>query len=254
MSTPTTPQPSPQPSAWRRFVRAGAPRLTRAQGLAAVLTLALGFALATQVHQTQERGLASLRQSDLVGILDDVNERQARQQTEAEQLRRQRDDLLSGTDTSRAALQAAQDRLDTLGVLAGTLPATGPGIELVVSDPKDSVRAARLLDAVQELRDAGAEAMQVNGQRIVASTAFVDGARGIEVDGASIAAPYTFEVIGDPQTMAAALDIPGGVLETLSGEGAHGTVTQRDKVSVDALRPLPSPEYARPAVSPTTSH
>jgi uncharacterized protein YlxW (UPF0749 family) len=244
-------QPDPR-SAWGRLWRAGRPRATRAQALAAVLTLLLGFAVVTQVRQTRQEGLSTLRQDDLVSVLDDVNQRQTRLQDEARQLETTQQRLQSGSNSSQAALQAAQARLQTLAILAGTQAATGPGIRLIVTDPDAKVDAATLLDTVEELRDAGAEAMQLGTVRVVASTAFVDASSGgVTVDGSLLRAPYVLLAVGDPQTLSAALDIPGGVLETLKGLGADGTVTSEQQVQVTALHTVSAPRYARPAPTPS---
>ncbi len=104
-----------------------------------------------------------------------------------------------------------------------------------------------LLDTLQELRDAGAEAVQVGGVRVVASTSFVDVASGVDVDGTVLQRPYRFKVIGDPATLASALDIPGGVLEVLRQKGAEGRITTPATVTIDALRSLDRPQYAQPA-------
>jgi uncharacterized protein YlxW (UPF0749 family) len=251
------PPDEPARSAWARLWRAGQPRATRAQALAALLTLALGFAVVTQVRQTQQEGLSTLRETDLVRILDDVGQREARLEADSRQLAATQQRLQSGSDSSQAALDAAQSRLDTLGVLTGTKPASGPGIRLVINDPKGKVTAAMLLDALQELRDAGAEAVQLGSVRVVASTSFEDSgssaAPGVTVDSSLLHPPYTFLAIGDPQTMAAALDIPGGVLETLRQQDADGTVTNEDQVEITALHSISPPRYARPAPNPSGS-
>jgi len=240
----------------RRLARAFTPKLNRGQLLAGLLCAVLGFALVVQVRQTQGDNLDTLRESDLVRILDDVSQRSERLEAEADQLRRTRDELLSSSNQQQAAQEAAQERVDVLGILAGTAPATGPGIELTIVDPGDELGAVTLLDAVQELRDAGAEAIQIGNVRVVASTSFVnadDG--GVLVDGTRVRSPYVFRVIGDPDTLAPALGIPGGVLATVEsrGSGAQATVTERERVVVDALRPLPTPEYARPAETPSAT-
>jgi uncharacterized protein YlxW (UPF0749 family) len=54
-------------------------------------------------------------------------------------------------------------------------------------------------------------------------------------------------VIGDSRTLAAALDIPGGVLDVLRQRDAQGVVTQRSSIEITSLRAAPSPRYARPA-------
>jgi len=85
----------------------------------------------------------------------------------------------------------------------------------------------------------------------VAQTSFVDGPAGsLVVDGQHVQAPYTIVAIGDSHTLAAALRIPGGVVENLRNLGGDGIVDERTTVEVTALRPASTPQYARPAVSP----
>ncbi len=73
--------------------------------------------------------------------------------------------------------------------------------------------------------------------RLVASSYFLDAAdtSGVIVDGVLLAPPYDIIAIGDPHTITTAMGIPGGVLETLTGKGATGTVIQHDVVRVTAL-------------------
>jgi uncharacterized protein YlxW (UPF0749 family) len=256
VTDPTT--ASAQRTAWTRLVSALRPRVKRGHLLPAVLCAVLGFAVVVQVRSTQDTGLEGLRQTDLVRILDDVSERAARLRQEARDLEDTQARVTAGSGGSLAALQEAQERARVLGVLAGTLPASGPGIELTISDPRGEVGSEVLLDALQELRDAGAEAVEVSSLegsavRVVASTSFVDPAEGgadqggVVVDGTLLVSPYRFRVIGDPRTLASALDIPGGVLDVLRQKDAQGVVTQRDELTISSLRAAPSPRYARPA-------
>jgi uncharacterized protein YlxW (UPF0749 family) len=248
------PAPSPGP---RRGVRQLATtllqpprwRLTRAHLLAGLLLGLLGFSLVVQAHQTKAGNLTTLSQSDLVRLLDDVNRRSDRLDVEARDLQRTSEDLRTGSDKAAAAEKAARKRLEVLGILAGTLPAEGPGITLTVNDPSGAVDAAMMLDTVQELRDAGAEAIQIGAVRVVASTSFIDDtsdAGGVAVDGVRLNAPYTFTAIGDAATLDSALDIPGGVLETLRQSEASGTVRRGVDLTVSAVRPVTRPEYAVP--------
>ena len=227
------------------------PRATRANVFAAVLAIGLGFAIATQVQQTNQSGLEQLREDELVRILDDVNQEQARLGNDTRALEATRDRLLSGVDSSTEALKAAQERLDTLGILTGTAPASGPGVVITINDPDHKVTAALLLDALQELRDAGAEAVQIGGVRVVADTWFTDSDGGVKVSGEQLSAPYVIRAIGDSATMASAMDIPGGVTESVRREGATSTVDQVASVTVPALHSLREPRYARPVPSPS---
>ncbi|MCW2779043.1 MAG: hypothetical protein JWN17_2768, partial [Frankiales bacterium] len=230
------------------------PRLRRVDLAVAALLGLLGFGVAVQVRSTQGDGLlASARQEDLVRILDDLSNRSDRLRTEVGELQAARERLTTGTDRDQAALEEARRRSQVLGVLAGTVPAEGQGIVLTLDDPTGEVGADDLLDALEELRDAGAEAVQVAGAqgtgpvRVVASTAFLERDGGVEVDGTLLRQPYAFTVVGDPATLAAALAIPGGVTDSVEQQGGSVTVSRRPRVTVGALRPLVPPRYARPA-------
>ena len=251
MSQAKPPAPAPgDPSPGRRLLRMARPRATKANALAALLAILLGFAVATQVRQNQSLGLESLRQSELVNILDNATLRERTLDQTARELQATRDQLVSGSTGGAAALKAAQERLDALRILAGTAPASGPGIRMTISDPGAKVTSPVLLDAVQELRDAGAEAIQVNNIRIVASSHFNPGASGIEIDGRSVAPPYTITAIGDPATMSSAMEIPGGLSENVRQLGATITITQSKDLTVGALHPISTPRYARPVPQP----
>lgn len=233
-------------TAWARLRRMGSPRATRANLVAGLLAVVLGFAMVTQVRETRTSGLENLRQSDLVALLGSVNNQASRLGEETRSLTRTRDRLREGG--SEAAEDAAQDRAAVLGILAGTAPATGQGITIDVEDPYGKVAAPALLDAVQELRDSGAEAMQINDVRIVASTWFGTDAEGqLVIDDTAVSPPFTVKAIGDPHTMATAMAIPGGVTESLEQAGATVKVTEKKAVDVTALRPAKEPDYARPS-------
>ncbi|HEX8002850.1 MAG TPA: DUF881 domain-containing protein [Mycobacteriales bacterium] len=221
----------------------------RSQAVVGLMAAIFGFALVVQLRSSQGTGqFATTRQEDLVRILDDLSARAERLRQEIDDLEHTRDRLTGGAGQSAAALAESRRRQDVLRILAGTVAAAGPGIEFTIRDPEHAVTSEVLLNTVQELRDAGAEALQVNGVRLVGASWFTDGRDGIVADGKPLAAPFVFRAIGDPHTLADALGIPGGVLDQLAGRsGASGAVEERDRVVVDALRTLSAPRYARAA-------
>ncbi len=240
--------PAETPDAGRgRLLRALVPRGTRGELLAGLLCAVLGFALVVQVRQTQDADLGSLRESDLVRILDDLGERNDRLESEQLDLERTREQLQTDGSARQAAQEAAQRQVDALGILAGTAAAQGPGVRITITDPDGVIDAATLLGAVQELRDSGAEAMQVDDVRVVASTAFTDTDDGVAADGTLLEAPFELLVIGDPSTIETAVRIPGGVVDDVTSDGARIAVDTEDEVLVDALRVPETPQYARPA-------
>jgi uncharacterized protein YlxW (UPF0749 family) len=233
------------------------PRVTRAQLVVALLCALVGFALAVQVRTSgSDAGRRATRPEDLARILDDLGSRSDRLRTEIDTLRVTRDRLASGTDRSQTALIETQRRAQELGILGGTLPAAGPGVIITISDPDGKVRADVVLDAVEELRDAGAEALQIAGAngkavRIVAGTAFEDDPTGgILADDGRVTPTYRLTAIGDPATLAPAMRIPGGVVDTIDAlPAARVVLATASAATVAALHRLQPPRYARPAAT-----
>ncbi|MFI9364037.1 DUF881 domain-containing protein [Kitasatospora sp. NPDC053057] len=226
------------------------PRLSRGQLVVALLLFSLGLALAIQVRSTNDHHnqLRGARQEDLVRILDELDSRQQRLQQEKAELEQSLAKLENSSNQAKEAQEQTRKKMTELGVLAGTVKATGPGIVLTVDDPQGLVKADMLLDTLQELRAAGAEAIQINDVRVVVNTYFTDlSGGGVQIDGKKVSQPYRFTVVGNPQDLTPALNIPGGVVRTLESHQARATITQQQKVVVDALVDLKTPQYAKPA-------
>ena len=225
---------------------------SRGQVIVAVLVGVMGFVAVEQFRASEEDLLARARRADLVQILDGLTQRSERLESQVRELEQTRRDLVSGADTRQTAIDQARARARQLAVLTGTAPATGPGIELTITDPSGEMPASVLLSTVQELRDAGAEAIQITGGndaavRVVASTYFLDTSQGVDVHGVRLEPPYTLTAIGDPPTLDTALNIPGGVVEEVTNDGGRATIRQEDELTVDVLHEPEEPQYARPA-------
>ncbi|HKD97293.1 MAG TPA: DUF881 domain-containing protein [Micromonosporaceae bacterium] len=240
--------------AWRRVVRTlTRPRVTGANAIIALLVGLLGFALIAQVKSNaNESTLANTRPDDLVRILSDLDSRKDRLSTEIASLQETVRQLNSGAAGRQAALDAAARRADELGILAGTLPAQGPGLEIILRPQVgQQMDASVVLNAVEELRGAGAEAMQITGTggpgvRVVASTSFVEGNGGVTMGGQTLGGALTISVIGDAQTMQTAMSIPGGVVDTVRGAGGTVQIDQPALVRVTMLHQAEPLRYAHP--------
>ncbi|WP_425570789.1 DUF881 domain-containing protein [Rugosimonospora acidiphila] len=234
----------------------GIPRRRRISAAGAVIGLLLGllgFALVVQLRSNSaEDQLSSERPEDLVRLLSDLDSQKDRLGQEISQQQTLKQQLTAGTQSRQAALDQASQRADALGILAGTLPAEGPGLRVQFRAASKAIRASDVLDTVEELRGAGAEAMQISGKagavvRIVASTSFVDGANGtLVVDDETLNGPYTITVIGDPSTMQIALNIPSGVVDTVHSNGGTVSVIAPGTVQVTALHQNTPLRYAKP--------
>jgi uncharacterized protein YlxW (UPF0749 family) len=228
----------------------GSPR--RSQGAAgvliAVLCLALGLGIVTQVRRTHaDDNLADQRPQDLVVLLDGLQQREAALRREIGQAEGALRRLQASGGTSAAALDEARRRAGALAVLAGTVPVRGPGLRLDISDPAGRLAPETMLDVLQELRGAGAEAMQVGEVRIGVNSSFTGAAGAVLVDGRPLDGQVRVLAVGDPPTLAAALNIPGGVVDTVRRGGGQVVLRQEEALQITALRSVAEPQYARPA-------
>ncbi|HEY3090804.1 MAG TPA: DUF881 domain-containing protein [Jatrophihabitantaceae bacterium] len=241
------PDPPERSEWWRRGFAPGGKRHLRAGALIGVLTAVLGFAIAVQVHSNSSSdSLQNLREDDLIRILDDQNARAERLNQQIADLQNTLDQLRRSGNSNQVAQEQAQRELQSLQVLLGTVAATGPGVAVTISDPQRNLKAEDLLDVVEELRGAGAEAMQFGPVRVTTSTSFSDAGDGVRVDGQAVAPPYQVVAIGDPKTLDTALNIPGGVAATARNAGGEAQIDEQQRVDIPALSTLRNPKYATP--------
>jgi uncharacterized protein YlxW (UPF0749 family) len=224
-------------------------RPSASQMVLAATLLVFGVGVGTQLTtKAADDPYATARRADLIQLLDTATTETNRLENEIEQLKATLDKLQSGVDSAKVAQTEAQNRLDSLAILNGTVGATGPGIRLVVYDPNQKVSASTLLDAVEEFRDAGAEVIEINDSiRVVASTWFSGSGGSLVADNTAITSPIVMDVIGDGHSLEEAARFRGGLVSQVQTLGGTVTITQEDTVKITAVRSLPKNSYARPA-------
>ena len=104
-----------------------------------------------------------------------------------------------------------------------------------------------LLSVINELRSAGAEAISLNGERILATSEVRCTGAVVTVNGRRYAAPYVIFAIGDPDTLYSALTMRNGVVDILSQWGITVRVTASDQLLIPAYSGTVDYQYAKPA-------
>jgi uncharacterized protein YlxW (UPF0749 family) len=249
-STPEEPAPARDAPAGRRgrlsplFGLRGA----RGQIVVAVLLAALGFAAVVQVRLTRTQDdFGGQRREDLINLLDSLSAASDRARSQIDALQKTRSELLSSSERRQAAIDEGTQRLEVLKILAGTVPAVGPGVTVTVTDPENAVTPAALLNGIEELRDAGAEAIEVNDVlRVVASTSLTDNNGVVTGDEIPLRPPYVIDAIGSSHTLSEAVVFPGGMSDEIEQLGGQVTVRQADRVEVGALHTVEEPQYSQP--------
>ena len=217
-----------------------------------LVTGMVGFLLVSQFRGTQRfsQRLAAENEGDLARILAGLNAEADALRDEIGTLTLQLRDLETSTRDDVAAAESAAEQLRALEVLAGTVPVTGPGISLTVVDPSASMRYETIVDIVQELRDAGAEAVSINDRRVGVSSSFTERDGKVVMDGEPLATTYRVAAIGQPATLEGGLKIPGGILDTLAALRDVRVDLQRStRLELPALAKPPAFRVARPVSS-----
>lgn len=239
----TAPQSAP-PSRLARLRRGLAAPL-----LLGVVAALVAFLLVGQLQGPQREGptLEAESEGDLARILADLNAEADALQNEIAELKVQLGELRRFSRDDSAAAEAAAEQLRSLQVLAATTPVTGPGVVVTISDPNGLLTYDTMIDVVQELRDAGAEAVAVNGVRIGVATSFAERDGKVLVDGRALDAPFRVAAIGQPATLEGGLKIPGGAVDAVSTvKGVRVNVEKQAKVDLPALERAPEFEVAEP--------
>ncbi|EUA42618.1 hypothetical protein I553_6478 [Mycobacterium xenopi 4042] len=209
------------------------------------------MAIVTQVRQNDSGdSLETARPADLLVLLDSLRQREATLNTEVADLQRTLSSLQASGSSNQAAIDNAQARLAALSILVGTVGATGPGVSVRIDDPGPGVAPEAMLDVINELRAAGAEAIEINdghqALRVGVDTWVLGAPGALAIDGKTLSPPYSVLAVGDPPTLAAAMNIPGGAVDSVKRVGGRMSVQQSDRVDVTALRQPKPRQYAQP--------
>jgi uncharacterized protein YlxW (UPF0749 family) len=226
-----------------RTSRAGGPVLVVAAAAVA------GFLLIGQLQgdRPEANPLEAENEGDLARILAGLNSQADALQAELADLKVQLNELRRSSESEEASAEAVHQQLDSLEVLAGTSAVAGPGVVMTINDPQASVTYDAMIDIVQELRDAGAEAIAVNGSRIGVATALAERDGHVVVDGRSLSSPFRVVAIGQATTLEGGLNIPGGAVDAVTAlKGVRVEVQKQAKVDIPALARVPTFDVARP--------
>ena len=209
-----------------------------------VIFMILGFALVTQVRAQRSDPLEGLSEQDLVTVLDELGTQEQNLRTRRGELSGELDELRSAADEAQAREQATRKAETQAQIAAGTVAVHGPGVTVAVADPGANLTPTQFVMTLGELRNAGAEAIDLNGVRLTMRSAFTGQAGGIIVDGTPIAAPYTWTIIGESQTISTALEIQAGSASQMRAKGAVVTITPTDSVTIHSLATPRPAQYA----------
>lgn len=182
-----------------------------------LIAVVIGALFAVAAAQTtRSRPEAAKERDQLVARIKTAQANRDRLRDQSNALAAQNSKLRSTELGTDAQAQQLRSQLSQLETATGATPVTGPGLKIIVDDAPGTSQNGTVLDVdlqvlVNGLWGAGAEAIQLNGQRITALTAIREAGQAITVNYVSLNPPYEVDAIGDPQTLQARL------LETSAG-------------------------------------
>ena len=228
--------------------------------LAVVVVCAIvGFLLAAQLRTVQLTGAADAASAARLETLQDLyNELTAERDGLAEQVSQLQGELALYRDeaaSGQAGSEALRAEVDQLEITAGLTDVEGPGVTVILEDSASAnltgdeadylIHDSDLLSVINELRSAGAEAISLNGERILATSEVRCTGAVVTVNGRRYAAPYIIFAIGDPDTLYSALTMRSGVADVLSQWGITVKVTASDLLLIPKYNGSVDYEYAR---------
>ncbi len=211
----------------------------------ALIAFLIGLALVAQFRsQARPTELTSLPVAELSTRIQTLSEANAQLRTALAEQRGLLAEYRAAGAQGSSALDVSREELRRIRAYSGLAPVEGQGIELRVNGDLDAIA---LNDLLNELRNAGAEALAVDDTRITARSVVVEGARALEIDGVAVDRTFTLRAIGDPDGLVAALQRPGGIVAQLE-QFVRATITirQTETLSLPATEASLEPEAATP--------
>ncbi len=203
----------------------------------AAVALFLGVLVVSQFRSRDvySRSLEQETPQSLTTLIADLNDRNRQLREEIFDLQLRLDRAQAAVADGRGSLEESQRQLLQLEVFSARSRVTGPGVGVRIDGPFDE-RA--LSDLVNELRNAGAEAIGVNDRRVGPRTWFGGGPNGaLLVDGAEVSGPWTVRSIGAPDVLYVAMTRTGGIVGQfeLIYQRTRFTVTRETSLDLPAV-------------------
>ena len=150
----------------------------------------------------------------------------------------------SAVENDETSLQM-EEELKQSNILLGNTEVKGNGVIINLEDGKDLLHDEDLIMIVNELKNAGAEAISINDLRVVNSTYISCDGNVILVDGNKIGTPFTIYAIGNPEMLYGALNRNGGFLEILKGYGIINNLKKANNIRIAKYNGVIATKYLK---------
>lgn len=202
----------------------------RSQLTLALVALLLGLLVVVQLRaQTGGSSLENLSAQELTTLVANLNTRNDQLRTEIATLEGETAQLRLASSRGETSVGQLTTDLTRVRAWTGLGAVSGPGIRVTVSGP---IAGSAVQDLLNELRNAGAEAIAVGDTRIVTGVVVAGDPGAVSVENTPLADPFEVDAIGSPEALTGSLTRAGGIVAQLQAtfSGLQLTVTPLDRL------------------------
>ncbi len=204
-------------------------------GIMSLLLACVMFMQFKVVNEIDVSELESLREDELQKLASEWKEKYEETNTKLQDTQTKIAEYKEKSENSDETEKLVEEELKEANLILGKTDVIGNGIQVTLKDTEDKVYDAEdLLTLVNELRAAGAEAISINGERVINLTDIVDiSSRFVLVNSNKISSPYTILVIGDENYLKSALNIKNGYVDAKQKEGYSILVESKSNIKIN---------------------
>ena len=228
-----------------------------------LLALFIGMVISIQITTTQGSdygGLVPLAKAQ--GYLEELKQVRAEKDVALEELNKL-EERMNQIEKEKSDedffLKGVVSDLEKYKMAAGVVDVKGPGVIVTVDDPIPTagitddysvimLRSDLLVSLVNRLKDAGAEAISINGQRVIVTTEISLAGDNVNINTVPTAPPYTIKAIGNPDTIESTLTIRFGIIEQMKSYGLRIDIKKKDEIEIPRYSGIIKYRYAEPVV------
>lgn len=177
------------------------------------VAIVIGLLLVGQLRsQARPVDLSSLSAQELSTLIETLNTKNVELADGLADLREDIREYERAQLEGQSDLAITEETLLRISAFGGLVPVRGQGIRIEIEGAFDPTAVN---DLINELRNAGAEAIAIDDVRVTARTVAVLGTSAIELDGVPIGSRFVIRAIGSPDGLQSAIERPGGILRLL---------------------------------------
>ena len=223
-----------------------------------IMCLLLTVALCVQIRTMNSAGSTVSQTLSDNGLRDEVlkmKEKYDNTYKELENAQKELEKVRQAATQNNSTAEAKEQELKENNMILGKNDVQGEGVEIILEDAATTNNSLNPSDqiihyddiqlVVNELKNAGAEAIEINGQRLVNTTSITCEGNIIKINGERIGSPFYIKAIGSQSRLYGALSRSGSILDLIADYGNKAEITKVDNVVISRYSGNMTYEYLK---------